>query len=86
MRKQASPRVPDADTVAKWRAGLIDDLGPDLLQCVRWMHSGDSTGLVVVLRSMRRCGVSELIQQGVSLYWRQLTAEKHGRSIPHGGV
>lgn len=86
MRRTTNVRVPDRDKVAKWRAGLIEDLGPDLRQCVQWMHSGDGEGLVTVLRSMRRCGVPEAIQQGVSLYWRELTAQKNGQSIPYGEV
>lgn len=86
MRKAIRPPVSDSERVTRWRAGLIEDLGPDLRQCVEWMHSADAAGLVVVLRSMRRCCVPEPIQQGVSLYWRELTARKRGQSIPEGGV
>ncbi len=71
----------DSERVAAWKKRLIDDLGPDLRQCVEWMHSSEPSGLVVVLRSMRRCCVSEITQQGVSLYWRELTARKRGQVI-----
>jgi len=71
----------DQKRVAKWRAGLIEDLGPDLRQCVEWMHDASPDGLVIVLRSARRCGVPEVIQQGISLYWRELSARKRGETI-----
>lgn len=71
----------DAQRVAKWRATLIDDLGPDLRQCLEWMHDGAADGLVIVLRSMQRCGVPQVIQQGTSLYWREITARKRGQTI-----
>lgn len=87
MASSRQQRIPDTTRVARWRAGLIEDLGPDLRQCLQWMHNADPTGLVIVLRSMRRLGVAELVQQGASLYWRQLTVEKRtGRPMPEGAI
>ena len=71
----------DTERVAKWARKLVEDLGPDLRQCLRWMHDGDPEGLTIVLASMRRCGVPEIIQQGTSLYWRRIGAEKRGKVI-----
>ncbi len=81
MRAKTKQPTTDKERVAAWRAALIEDLGPDLRQCVQWMYDGDPNALVIVLRSMRRCAVPESIQQGVSLYWRELTARKRGETI-----
>lgn len=87
MARRKGETEPDTVRVARWRRGLIDDMGPELQQCVRWMHDADPEGLVIVLRSMRRCCVSESIQQGVSLYWRELTSLKRtGQPIAEGSV
>lgn len=69
----------DTERVARWAANLIEDLGPDLRQCLEWMHDSDPQGLTTVLRSMRRCCVNESIAQGASLYWARITARKRGQ-------
>lgn len=87
MARSSKRSWSDVEQFAAWRANTYGELGPDLMQCVRWMHDQDPTGLVIVLRSLRHCGASEVLQQGVSLYWRQLTVEKRtGRAMPEGTV
>lgn len=71
----------DVERARRWKRAMVDDLGPQLRQCLRWMHSEDSEGLTIVLASMRRCCVPEAIQQGTSLYWHMLTMWKRRQLV-----
>lgn len=59
-----------------WQLALIQDMGEDLRQCVRWMHDADPDGLTIVLATLKACKQPAVLQTMVSLYWSELSRQK----------
>lgn len=83
MKTKIEPR-PEVQAQRDWRLDLVDQLGPDLRQCVEVLHVGLAGDLGVVLTALRRCGSTPEIEQGVTFYWWHLVAIHTGRPSPLG--